>query len=107
MAKQPGRVGYNFGPAGGQCEQIIQYGSVVARDGSSWEVTLMTARNSIEALRVARVRLAFAENFKNRAEGNVLLFYGWLQQYQPHLLQSPKHGDPYQSLKVDLSGLYK
>jgi hypothetical protein len=37
-------------------------------------------------------------------ETKVLVFYGWLEQNNPELLKRGK-GDPYQNLKVDLSGL--
>ena len=43
---------------------------------------------------------------EERTVNDVLKFYGWLERFHPELLP---HGatDPYQTLKVDLSGLYK
>lgn len=44
---------------------------------------------------------------EERTEDGILLFYSRLYREHRELLPSTKHGDPYQSLMVDLSGLYK
>jgi hypothetical protein len=63
-----------------------------------------------EALRVARVRQLFQIRHPGKPTGKpkgteVLIFFAWLQQYNPNLLPKEKQGDPYQHLKVDLVGL--
>jgi hypothetical protein len=65
-------------------------------------------KKAIDQARRAEVRRLFVKQFptEERAGNDVLKFYGWLQQYHAGLL--PKEAsDSYQSLKVDLSGLYK
>ncbi len=58
-----------------------------------------------EAVRRARARqLWAARSPKERTATGVLIFYGWLEEHYPELLP-PGKGDPYQHLKVDLSGL--
>ena len=50
-------------------------------------------------------QLFVARHPNNRTANDVLVFFGWLQQHSADLLP-PGQGDPYQHLKVDLSGLY-
>ena len=65
----------------------------------------MAGRKDSEAVRVARVRQLWqARAPKERTSADVLIFYGWLEQHYPNLLKRGK-GNPYQHLKVDLSGL--
>ena len=40
-----------------------------------------------------------------RQRNDVLIFFGWLEKNWPELLNRG-HGDPYQNLKSDLSGLW-
>jgi hypothetical protein len=66
------------------------------------------AKNDPEAVRVARVRQLWkARPIKReqRTGTEILVFYGWMEQYHPDLLTHGK-GDPYQHLKSDLHGLY-
>ncbi len=65
------------------------------------------SKKDSETLRRARVRQLWdAQPPELHTEHNILIFHGWLRQHHPELL--PKgQGDPFQSLKVDLSGLYK
>jgi hypothetical protein len=66
---------------------------------------MAVSRKDSEAVRVARVRQLWqAREPKQRTATDVLIFYGWLEQHYPDLLKRGK-GDPYQHLKVDLSGL--
>jgi hypothetical protein len=62
-----------------------------------------------ETLRRNRVRQLFQHLAPDqRTEGEILAFYGWLKQHHPELLPVPSCGrDPYQHLKVGLTGLYK
>ena len=64
-------------------------------------------KEDIDQARRTQVRQLFAARpFEQRTETGILLFHNWLRQHRPDLL--PKEpGDAYQSLKVDLSGLYK
>jgi hypothetical protein len=64
-------------------------------------------KNDPEAVRVAQVRQLFMAGSYSRTGNGVFVFFGWLDTNRPELLPSRKHGDPYQSLKSDLSGLYK
>lgn len=65
-------------------------------------------KESAEAVRVARVRQLFEARFaEERTETGVLLFYAWVKKHHPELLPNEKQGDPYQHLKVDLTGLYE
>jgi hypothetical protein len=64
------------------------------------------SKKDTEALRRARVRQLWEAHPSEHTEHNILVFHGWLRQHHPELL--PKgQGDAFQSLKVDLSGLYK
>ena len=56
---------------------------------------------------MAQVRQLFMAGSYSRTGTGVLLFFGWLLQKRPELLPSGKHGDPYQTLKGELSGLWK
>ena len=63
-------------------------------------------KESAEAVRAARVRQLFEARYaEERTETGVLLFYTWLKKYYPELLAKKEQGDPYQHLKVDLTGL--
>jgi hypothetical protein len=66
------------------------------------------SRNDPEAIRVAQVRQLFTTRYpnENRTGNDAFAFFGWLDGHRPELLPKSKHGDPYQYLKVDLSGLY-
>ena len=64
-------------------------------------------KQDAEAVRVARVRKLFEARFaEERTETGVLLFYAWLEKYHRELLPKERQGEPYQHLKVDLTGLY-
>ena len=64
-------------------------------------------KQDAEAVRVARVRKLFEARFaEERTETGVLLFYAWLEKYHRELLTKERQGEPYQHLKVDLTGLY-
>jgi len=89
--------------------------SAKARVGSLCEISPrnfdegMKAKNDPEAVRVAQVRQLFTARYPNdkpRTGNDVVAFFGWLDGHRPELLPRPKHGDPYQYLKGDLSGLY-
>jgi hypothetical protein len=65
-------------------------------------------KENAEAVRVARVRQLFEARFaEERTETGVLLFNVWVKKHYPELLPKEKQGDPYQHLKVDLTGLYE
>jgi hypothetical protein len=64
------------------------------------------SKKEIEALRRAQVRVLFATRpSEERTASAVLKFYGWLQKNYPELLPHEKC-DPYQSLIMDLIGLF-
>jgi len=66
------------------------------------------SNKSAEARRRARVRQLFESRPpEERTETGILAFYGWLREHHVGLLPRAHGGDAYQSLKVDLSGLYK
>jgi hypothetical protein len=64
------------------------------------------SQKGTEAVRLARVRQLF-EAREDRTENGVLKFYGWLHENHSELLPTPKQGDAFQHLKVDLKGLYE
>lgn len=65
-------------------------------------------KEDAEAVRVARVRQLFEVRYaEERTETGVLLFYAWLKKHHPELLPKEKQRDPYQHLKVDLTGQYE
>ena len=79
------------------------------RNGSE-QVTLShghaMSKKETEALRRAQVRVLFATRpFKERTANAVPRFYGWLRKNYPELLPREKC-DPYQSLTMNLIGLY-
>ncbi|MGB2666300.1 MAG: hypothetical protein WAK48_20025 [Candidatus Acidiferrum sp.] len=62
---------------------------------------------SDEPMRVLRVRQLFdVRCSEEHTETGVLLFYAWLEKHYPDLLPTGP-GDPYQHLKMDLSGLFE
>ena len=62
-------------------------------------------RKYSEAERVAQVRRLWqARESKQPTAIDGLIFYEWLEEHHPDLLNRGK-GDPYQQLKVDLKGL--
>lgn len=63
-------------------------------------------KNDPEAVRKAQVRQLFRAGSYELTGNGVLVFFGWLHENRPKLLPSVKHGDPYQSLKAELSGLW-
>jgi hypothetical protein len=61
-----------------------------------------------KADRVAEVRRIWADRPVEKRNGNaVLIFHGWLVENRPDLLAPERYGDPYQTLKSDLSGLWR
>jgi len=71
------------------------------------KIGTVPSKKDSEAVRVARVRQLWqAHPAEQRTATNVLIFYGWLAEHYPELLTRGK-GDPYQHLKVDLSGLVR
>ena len=65
------------------------------------------AKKQSEQVRLERVReLFYAYAGGPRDETGVLLFYAWLENYRRDLLPTGP-GDPYEHLKMDLTGLFK
>ena len=63
-----------------------------------------------EGVHVAQVRQLFVAHHSDpakRTATSVLIFYGWLEQHRPELLPQGKHGDPFQHVRLDLSGLFE
>jgi len=70
-----------------------------------WENVHMT-KNDPDAVRIFCVRQLFQTRHPGKPTAtDALIFFGWLQAHKPELLPKPKHGDPFQHLKVDLAGL--
>jgi hypothetical protein len=66
------------------------------------------SNKSAEARRRASVRQLFESRPpEERTETGILAFYGWLREHHAGLLPRAHDDDAYQSLKVNLSGLYK
>ena len=49
--------------------------------------------------------LGLARPVDARTMNDLLAFTGWLGQHRPELLPSRRYGDPYQTLKCELTGL--
>src|SRR5215831_444377 len=63
-----------------------------------------------EDVRVAQVRQLFVAHHSDpakRTATSALIFYGWLEQHRPELLPQGNHGDPFQHVRLDLSGLFE
>ena len=67
----------------------------------------MKPSNDPEAVRVAQVRQLFSAGSYPRDGTGVLIFFAWLEKNHRELLPKPKHGDPFEHLHVDLTGLFK
>ena len=58
--------------------------------------------------RIAEVRTLWLDRVTEKRDGTaVLIFHGWLVDNRPDLLAAERYGDPYQTLKSDLSGLWR
>jgi hypothetical protein len=57
------------------------------------------------AIRISELRRLWLQRpADQRTENDVVVFYGYLEQRLPHLLDR-RRSDPYQNLKSDLRGL--